>query len=97
MNDQFKFAMTSPLEVAELIKTFDNSSSSGITGIPVKVPKHFADELSIVLCDFINSVFKSGRIPNEWKYALISLLYNGKGDTSSFDNSSWNKCANSFR
>ena len=82
----FKFNNTTPLEVLELIKGLDNSSSPGITGVPVKVIKHCAPSLSRIFCKFINKVIESGTIPNEWKYAIVTPLFKGKGASTNFDN-----------
>ena len=35
---------------------------------------------------FINKVFDSGQIPNEWKYGIFTLLCKGKGPSTNFDN-----------
>ena len=82
----FCFDNTTPTEISDLIKLIDNSSSPGISGIPVKVIKHCSEGFSRILCKFFNNALKLESIPKEWKYAITSPLYKGKGDNSLFDN-----------
>lgn len=60
--------------------------SPGFSGIPVKVLKYCSAELSLTISKFINSILDSGLIPDEWKCAIVTPLFKGKGESSSFDN-----------
>jgi len=54
--------------------------------IPVKVIKFCAPELSNVLNELFNVCIDRGCVPDEFKYAMVTPLYKGKGDNNSLDN-----------
>lgn len=81
----FSISKTSPEEIIETINNLDNTSSAGISGIPVKVIKFCMNELSIVLCEFFNYCISNGCVPDEFKYAIVTPLYKGKGDNCLVD------------
>ena len=82
----FKIAFTCPDEVLELIKGLDITFSAGITGIPVKIIIYCQKELSFLISSFFNLAIRSGKIPAEWKYSLVTPLYKEKGNADNFDN-----------
>lgn len=59
----FKFAKTTPTEIIDGINKLDSSSSPGFSGIPTKVIKHCATELSVVLSDLFNYCLESCTLP----------------------------------
>ena len=48
--------------------------------------KDCADELSPVITDLFNLCLANNKIPDEWKIALVTPIYKGKGSKSSLDN-----------
>ena len=70
----------------DLINAMDNSSSPGVTGWPVKLIKHCATNFARLLSAFMNGIFEIGQIPSEWKFAIVTPLYKGKGSSTCFDN-----------
>ena len=83
---EFKFVHVSSDDVLKHLEALDIDSSAGITGIPVKIFKFCANELSDVFSRLFNFCFLSASLPNEWKQAIVSPLYKGKGSATSFDN-----------
>ena len=43
-------------------------------------------ELSTVLSSFSNFSFSKNKLPTEFKHAIVTPLYKGKGDADNFDN-----------
>ena len=86
IESHFSMKQTTADEVCKLICSLDNSSSAGISKIPVKVLKFCSAELSPILSSIINQCINSGTIPNEWKFAIVRPLFKGKGNCDSFDN-----------
>ena len=81
----FSFKTITEANVLEAIKTLDNSSSCGITEIPVSVIKNSGEAIVPFLTQFLNSCITSGKIPNDLKCAIAFPLFK-KGDSSSCDN-----------
>ena len=81
----FSFKTITEANVLEAIKTLDNSSSCGITEIPVSVIKNSGEAIVPFLTQFLNSCITSGKIPKDLKCAIAFPLFK-KGDSSSCDN-----------
>ena len=67
------------------INILDNSSSSGITDIPIIVIKHCVDTLTPILASLFNKFIQLGSIPDDLKCAIVFALFK-KGDRSNCDN-----------
>ena len=67
------------------IASLDNSSSSGITDIPITVIKHCVDTLALVLASLYNQFIQLGLIPDDLKCAIDFALFK-KGGRSICDN-----------
>jgi hypothetical protein len=65
-------------DVTELLDLIDNSSSPGVSDIPVKVWK--STDFAETLVQLFNDCIFSGTIPTEWKTAVVTPLYKNKGD-----------------
>jgi Reverse transcriptase (RNA-dependent DNA polymerase) len=85
VDSTFELASVLPGEVRVLLKQLDPSSSAGVSNIPVKFLMHCADVLDPVLMRFFNSCIAVGAMPNEWKRAIVSPLFKGKGDRENMD------------
>ena len=85
IGSHFSMKQTTADEVCKLICSLDNSSSAGISKIPVKVLKFCSAELSPILSSIFNQCINSGTIPNEWKFAIVQPQFKGKGNCDSFD------------
>ena len=80
VNEGFSISAVEPGEVAGLFRRLDSTSSAGITNIPVKFLIHCADELDAVIAKFFNSCISAGAMPLEWKRAIVTPLFKGKGE-----------------
>ena len=83
--EPFSFNLISAEIVKMAILTLDNSSSSGITKIPIRVIKHSVDILSPVLATLFNQFIQVGSMPDDLKCAIVFALFK-KGDQTSCDN-----------
>ena len=54
-----------------MLKVVKTSKSSGPDGIPPKLIKEFAYELSSPLTDVLNCSFKEGVVPHQWRSAIV--------------------------
>ena len=61
-------------------------SSPGYSDIPVKIFKNNKCKFLPILVKLFNLCFESGHIPLEWKYALVTPLYKGKGSKQNCNN-----------
>lgn len=86
INEVFEFTMIMPCEVNVLINQLNNSSSAGVNGIPVKILKYCCVEFAELFAYFFNECIKVGHVPVEFKYAIVSPLYKGKGEVMLMDN-----------
>ena len=60
-----------PWEVYKELKAIKSSKASGPDGIPPKLIKEFAYELSKPLTDVLNCSFREGVVPHQWKSAIV--------------------------
>ncbi|XP_066266287.1 uncharacterized protein [Branchiostoma lanceolatum] len=61
-------------DVYTQLKTTNRYKSPGSDGIPPRILKEFACELSSPLCDLINSSFGEGVVPRQWKETNVVAL-----------------------
>ena len=83
---QFSFHLTNDEEVLKYIKLLSPSSSPGNCDISVKILKACCFEIAPALVKILNSCILSTAIANDWKSAIISPLYKGKGNIDECDN-----------
>ena len=62
-----------------VITILDNSSSSGITDIPIVISKHGVDSLTPILASLFNKFIKLGSIPNDQKCAIVFCPFQKRG------------------
>lgn len=66
---------TTPSEILTILKTINQSSSSGYDSIPIKFFTRFANDIAPKLSKLINDSFKSGSFPNCLKVARVTPIY----------------------
>ena len=54
-----------------ILKAIKSSKASGPDGIPPKLIKEFAYELSSPLTDVLNCSFREGVVPHQWKSTIV--------------------------
>ena len=58
----------------------------GPDGIPVEVWKSLGEDGVAWLTNFLKVIFKTGKMPQEWRHSTIIPLYKHKGDTQNCNN-----------
>jgi hypothetical protein len=64
----------SPSEIVNAIRKLNVNNSNGLSQIPPKIVKLFADDLSPILTDIYNHCVFQGEFPSKWKTALVTAL-----------------------
>jgi hypothetical protein len=82
----FKFSHTNERIVELLISNLNQASGAGISGIPSKLIKNCCSQFAPVLTKIFNHCIDVGRVPIEWRSAIVTPLYKGKGDIVDFNN-----------
>ena len=62
-------------EVAGLLKQIDPYKAAGPDGIPSRLLKEIASELSPILTLLFNASLQQGNIPDDWRKALVTPLF----------------------
>ena len=68
------------------LSQIDSKSSPGYCGIPASIFSATANELSLPITSLFNLCLDSGKIPSDWKIALVRPNYKGKGSKQDPDN-----------
>ena len=82
----FSFSATSVDEVFKQLTSLDQSASAGNGSIPTKVLKYCARFFAPLLTKLFNACIKQAMVTNDWKHAIISPLFKGKGARDELDN-----------
>jgi hypothetical protein len=85
IKENFEFHEVSSEMVKKSLSALDPCSSPGVTIIPPVILKSCAEELCVPLAKIFNFCIVSGRIPSDWKHAIVTPLFK-KGDILSCDN-----------
>ena len=84
INEPISFSETIVEEVFKLL-TFDKSASAGNGSIPTKVLKYCAHFFAHWLTKLFNHCIKQEMVTKDWKNAIISPLFKGKGAREELD------------
>jgi hypothetical protein len=84
--NSFKFKKITYSEVEYLIRNMDNSTSAGISGLPVKLFKQLHHKICNILTNLFNECIDSNSIPNKWKTAVVTPLYKKNGAVDDINN-----------
>ena len=60
-----------PWNVYSVLKKINASKATGPDGIPPRLVKEFAYELSVPFTDILNSSYIEGTVPQQWKKAIV--------------------------
>ena len=63
--------------IVKLLKDLDPHKASGPDGIGAKTLKECADQVADGLVLLFNASLNQGKIPNDWKHAIVTPLYKG--------------------
>jgi hypothetical protein len=64
----------------------DNTTSAGISGIPVKLFKQLHHKICSILTNLFNECIESNSIPDKWKTAVVTPLYKKNGVVDDINN-----------
>jgi exonuclease III len=78
-DSNFKFQLTTTTNVSKLILKLNSSNGPGISDIHVKIFKTCVNDFAPIITDIINECISSGSVPSEWKCAVVTALFKGKG------------------
>jgi hypothetical protein len=84
--NSFKFKRITYSEVEYLIRNMDNSTSAGISGLPVKLFKQLHHKICNILTNLFNDCIDSKSIPEKWKTAVVTPLYKKNGAIEDINN-----------
>jgi len=73
-------------EVKEALRKMKSGKTVGPDSIPVEVWKSLGEDGVVQLTDFFNVIFKTTRMPQEWRHSTIIPLYKNKGDAQNCNN-----------
>jgi len=74
-------------EICSSITRLKNGLAAGIDGIALEILRHAIGQISFDLHTLLSKIWRSGRVPADWKDGIIIPLYKGKGskaDCSSY-------------
>lgn len=84
--DLFMFQSTDSEKVVTRINQLNSTSSPGNCDISVKVLKYCAVEIAKPLAKIFNSCIATSLVTNQWKFAIVTPLFKGKGSRDNCDN-----------
>jgi len=73
-------------EVKEALRKMKSDKAVGPDNIPVYVWKSLGENGVAWLTNFFNVIFKTAKMPQEWRYSTIIPLYKHKGDAQNYKN-----------
>ena len=85
-NQSFNFNLTSESTALNLMNSLDKASGLGVSEIPTKIIKLCLSSLTPLFTHLFNAEILQSKIPNEWKFAVVTALLNNKGDVKDINN-----------
>ncbi|CAF1134063.1 unnamed protein product, partial [Brachionus calyciflorus] len=82
----FKFKPVSETDVVEQLDRLAESSGAGYDGIPTKILKCASQYITKLLCVIFNKCLSDGKIPDDFKIAVVTPLYKNKGAIDDINN-----------
>ena len=73
-------------EVKEALKRMKGGKATGPDGIPVEVWRCLGDIAIVWLTKLFNCIFRSNKMPEEWRRSILVPIYKNKGDIQSCTN-----------
>jgi len=73
-------------EVKEALRKMKSGKAIGLSSIPVEIWKSLGEDGVAWLTDVFNVIFKTTRMPQEWRHSTIIPLYKNKGDAQNCNN-----------
>ena len=73
-------------EVKEALKRMKGGKATGPDGIPIEVWRCLGDIAIVWLTKLFNRIFRSNKMPEEWRRSILVPIYKNKGDIQSCTN-----------
>ena len=73
-------------KVREPLKRMKGGKAMGPNGIPIKVSRCLGDIAIVWLTKMFNNIFRSNKMPNEWRKSILGPIYKNKRDIQSCTN-----------
>ena len=73
-------------EVRETLKRMKGGKAIGLDGIPIEVWRCLGDIAIVWLTKLFNHIFRSNKMPDEWRRSILVPIYKNKGDIQSCTN-----------
>ena len=73
-------------KVREALKRMKGGKAMGPDGIPIKVWRCLGDIAIVWLTKLFNHIFRSNKMPDEWRRSILVPIYKNKGDIQSCTN-----------
>ena len=70
-------------EVRETLKRMKGGKTMGPNGIPIEVWRCLGDIAIVWLTKLFNHIFRSNKMPDEWRKSILVPIYKNKGDIQS--------------
>ena len=72
--------------IQEALKRMKGGKAMGPDGIPIKVWRCLGDIAIVWLTKMFNNIFRSNKMPEEWRRSILVPIYKNKGDIQSCTN-----------
>ena len=82
----FSFQHVSELTVLQFLGDINTDSAPGVSDISIKIVKKAIPYLISILTHILNSMIITYSIPSEFKCAIVTQLYKGKGSKREINN-----------
>ena len=73
-------------EVKEVLKKMSNGKANGLNQIMVEAWKCLGEQGLKWLIEFFNVIFRTAKMPKEWKFSIVIPLYKNKDDIQDCNN-----------
>jgi hypothetical protein len=73
-------------EIGEALKRMKGGKTMGPDGIPIEVWRCLGARVIVWLTKLFNLIFRSNKMPEEWRRNILVLIFKNKGDVQSYTN-----------
>jgi len=74
------------VEIGEALKTMKGGKAMGPDGIPIEVWRCLGARATVWLTKLFNLIFRSNKMPEEWRRSILVPIFKNKGDVQSCTN-----------
>ena len=74
------------LEIKEALKRMKGGKTLGSDDVPIEVWRSLGDVAIVWLTKLFNHIFRSNKMPEEWRKSILVPIFKNKGDIQSCTN-----------